>query len=144
VLAFPAGGNSFAMGGPCNAVLAGGPSRSAWLPGFSALIRPLETFRWATPLVALVLLVAALLKALRAERQRLEAHWQQRLERACYEAERARRQHAALEPENRLVVRALERRWETALQEQRKLEADRSGIPRAQTDHGSREASLPQ
>jgi hypothetical protein len=38
----------------------GGASRSAWLPAFSALMRPLGTFRWATPLV---LLVAAVLKA---------------------------------------------------------------------------------
>jgi hypothetical protein len=44
-------------------LLGGGASRPAWLPGFSALMRPLGTFRWATPLVALVLLVAAVLKA---------------------------------------------------------------------------------
>ena len=52
-------------GGPvqCNSCRGGGASRSAWLPGFSALMRPLGTFRWATPLVALVLLVAAVLKA---------------------------------------------------------------------------------
>src|SRR5208337_2769339 len=42
-------------------------------------------------------------------------HWQQRLERARYEAARARRQYDAVEPENRLVVRTLERTWETAL-----------------------------
>jgi len=69
---------------------------------------------------------------LRAERQQLEAHWQQRLERARYEADRARRQHAAVEPENRLVARELERRWETALQEQRKLEEDYHRFQRQQ------------
>ncbi len=47
----------------------------------------------------------------RQERQRLERHWQQRLERARYEAERAERQYQAVEPENRLVARTLERAW---------------------------------
>ena len=42
-------------------------------------------------------------------------HWEQRLERARYEAERAARQYHAVEPENRLVARELERRWEQAL-----------------------------
>jgi DNA invertase Pin-like site-specific DNA recombinase len=55
------------------------------------------------------------------ERARLEQNWQQRLERAAYEAERAARQHNACEPENRLVARELERRWEEALRQQRQL-----------------------
>jgi DNA invertase Pin-like site-specific DNA recombinase len=54
-------------------------------------------------------------QALRAERERLEAHWHQRLERARYHAQRAARQYEAVEPENRLVARELERRWEEAL-----------------------------
>jgi len=61
---------------------------------------------------------------LRAERYRLDKHWKQRLERASYEADRAERQHAAVEPENRLVARELEHRWETALEEKRKLEEE--------------------
>jgi DNA invertase Pin-like site-specific DNA recombinase len=40
-----------------------------------------------------------------AERLAVEQHWQQRLERARYQAERARRQYDACEPENRLVAR---------------------------------------
>ena len=59
---------------------------------------------------------------LERERQRLDQHWQQRLERARIEAERAARQYHAVEPENRLVARELERRWEQALREQRGLE----------------------
>ena len=49
------------------------------------------------------------------ERERLHRHWEQQLERARYEAERAERQYQAVEPENRLVARTLERRWEEAL-----------------------------
>jgi hypothetical protein len=55
------------------------------------------------------------------ERRRLHQHWQQQLERARYEAERAARQYQAVEPENRLVARELERRWEEALAEQGRL-----------------------
>ena len=58
------------------------------------------------------------------ERTRLHHNWQQQIERASYQAERARRQFDAAEPENRLVVRELERRWEEALQEQRRLEEE--------------------
>ena len=46
------------------------------------------------------------------ERTALQRQWRQRLERARYEAERARRQFDAVEPENRLVARTLERQWE--------------------------------
>lgn len=59
------------------------------------------------------------------ERQRLARHWEQRLERARYESEWAARQYQAVDPENRLVARELERRWEQALREQRRVEEDR-------------------
>ncbi|OYD91591.1 recombinase family protein [Nostoc sp. 'Peltigera membranacea cyanobiont' 210A] len=48
--------------------------------------------------------------------------WQLRLERARYEADRAFRQYDATEPENRLVVRTLERRWNEKLQQLAELE----------------------
>jgi DNA invertase Pin-like site-specific DNA recombinase len=66
------------------------------------------------------------------ERQRLHQHWQQRLERAHYETERAARQYQAVEPENRLVARALERGWEEALQKQSELENDYERFCRSQ------------
>ena len=52
----------------------------------------------------------AAIEDVQRERQRLEGLWQQRLERARYEADRAARQYHAVEPENRLVARELERR----------------------------------
>ena len=58
------------------------------------------------------------------EAERLEKHWRQRLERARFQAERARRQFDAAEPENRLVARELERRWEEALREEQRLAED--------------------
>jgi DNA invertase Pin-like site-specific DNA recombinase len=58
------------------------------------------------------------------ERSELTRHWQLRRERARYEVDRAARQYQACEPENRLVGRELERRWEEALKAQRQLEDD--------------------
>jgi Recombinase/Recombinase zinc beta ribbon domain len=57
-----------------------------------------------------------------AERADLDRLWQQRLERAHYEAERAQRQYVAVEPEHRLVARQLEAAWEGKLTEQRGLQ----------------------
>jgi len=59
---------------------------------------------------------------LEQERADLLALWEQRRERAAYEAERARRQYDAVEPENRLVARTLERQWEAKLVAQQQLE----------------------
>src|SRR5215471_1880504 len=53
------------------------------------------------------------------ERQRLHRQWQLRLERAAQAAHRAERQYHAVEPENRLVARTLEQRWEEALRAER-------------------------
>lgn len=61
---------------------------------------------------------------LEEQRQQLHRNWQQQLERARYAAERAARQYGAVEPENRLVARELERRWEVALHEQTRLERE--------------------
>lgn len=69
---------------------------------------------------------------LQAEREALDRHWQLRLERARYGVERARRQYDAVEPENRLVARTLERDWEAALGEQARLEADYEQVRRQQ------------
>src|SRR5204863_8691033 len=56
------------------------------------------------------------------ERGELARQWELRRERAGYEVDRAARQYQACEPENRLVARELERRWEDALKQQRQLE----------------------
>jgi DNA invertase Pin-like site-specific DNA recombinase len=58
------------------------------------------------------------------ERTALDENWRQRLERARTQAARTERQYQAAEPENRLVQRTLERRWEEALQEVRRLEEE--------------------
>jgi DNA invertase Pin-like site-specific DNA recombinase len=58
------------------------------------------------------------------ERQRLHDHWRQKLERVQHEVSRAERHYHAVEPDNRLVARTLEARWEEALKKQRQLEEE--------------------
>jgi DNA invertase Pin-like site-specific DNA recombinase len=85
---------------------------------------------WVGQQVLAALQPAALEVSLRAienvqtERAQLHRHWQLRLERAGYEAQRAQHQFNAVEPENRLVARTLERQWETALAAQAQLQGE--------------------
>jgi hypothetical protein len=58
------------------------------------------------------------------ERAALEEQWRLRLERARQDTARAHRQYDAVEPENRLVARTLERKWEETLLAQRALEEE--------------------
>jgi DNA invertase Pin-like site-specific DNA recombinase len=83
--------------------------------------------------VAPAALEASLAAVAEVERERAELtrHWHLRIERARYEAERAARQYRACEPENRLVARELERRWEEALRQQRQLDEELARWQRA-------------
>jgi hypothetical protein len=65
----------------------------------------------------------AVLNELEQNAQQQEQQWQLRLERVRYEAERAERQFNAVEPENRLVARTLEKRWNEKLQLLAELES---------------------
>jgi excisionase family DNA binding protein len=74
----------------------------------------------------------ALEAAARAEEQAeqeaedLSRAWQLRLEKAEYEAQRAERQFQAVEPENRIVARELERRWNARLVDLERLRQEAS------------------
>jgi DNA invertase Pin-like site-specific DNA recombinase len=65
----------------------------------------------------------ALAEDLERDRAAVERQWALRLERARYEAERAFRQYDVCEPENRLVARELEGRWNEKLRVAAELEA---------------------
>jgi DNA invertase Pin-like site-specific DNA recombinase len=66
----------------------------------------------------------ALSAELDREQAQVERQWQLRLERGRYEAERARRQYDRCEPENRLVARELETRWNEKLHALAELEVE--------------------
>jgi len=59
-----------------------------------------------------------------ANRQTLLRHWELRIEKARFEAERAARQFQAVEPENRLVARTLESEWNNKLAALDQLQQD--------------------
>jgi DNA invertase Pin-like site-specific DNA recombinase len=73
-----------------------------------------------------------------ADRAALEQIWAQRLERAAITVDRARRCYRLAEPENRLVVRQLEKDWEQALADQQHLTEEHDRVlaarPRILTD----------
>lgn len=79
----------------------------------------------------------ALAQAEAEHEQRLRA-FEKAVERTCYEADRARRQFDAVEPENRLVARDLEGEWEARLAEvaraEQALADQRTRRPVALTD----------
>jgi len=103
---------NYGTGGPCQHIA--GPALDAYITGqVLAAVAP----------AALEVSMAAAAQA-QAERDSLDRLWRQRIERARYAADRARRQYQLAEPENRLVVRQLEKEWEAALAEAGRLEAD--------------------
>ena len=58
------------------------------------------------------------------ERQQAHQGWKQRLERADYDIMLARRRYEAVDPDNRLVARTLEKDWEAALARKQTLADD--------------------
>ncbi len=62
----------------------------------------------------------------------VERAWRLQIEKAEYEAQRAERQYNASEPENRIVTRELERRWNARLEE---LEVVRAKARDARAEH---------
>jgi uncharacterized protein YndB with AHSA1/START domain len=64
------------------------------------------------------------LDMLEQKRQSLDRQWQLRLERARYQVHLAQRQYDAVDPDNRLVARELEKRWNDALVSLEELERD--------------------
>jgi len=71
-----------------------------------------------------IALAIAALGELEAEAHGMERQWSLKRERARYDAERARRQYDAVEPENRLVARSLERAWEERLRRAEQVEQE--------------------
>jgi hypothetical protein len=69
-------------------------------------------------------LAIAALGELENEARALERQWSLKRERARYEAERARRHYDAVEPENRLVARSLERVWEDKLRQAEQIDIE--------------------
>jgi len=72
----------------------------------------------------------AAFEQIEARTRQIDQQWQLRLERARYEADLARRRFNAIDPENRLVARSLERDWNEKLAEIEHLEHEYLSLPR--------------
>jgi DNA invertase Pin-like site-specific DNA recombinase len=101
----------------------GGASRCLSIGGVSIDEAVTESFLEAlTP--AAVKATALAVKQLESDHDAALSQWRLEVERASYEAQRAERQYKAVEPENRLVARGLEKEWETRLQTLAAAEAE--------------------
>src|SRR2546429_7472778 len=85
--------------------------------------------------LALAILAATLTAAERieADRDAILKQWRLGVERAGYEAARAERRYRAVDPDNRLVARGLEREWDESL----------SALEAAKTELARRERERP-
>jgi DNA invertase Pin-like site-specific DNA recombinase len=79
-----------------------------------------------------ITLAVAALGEIEQEARAMERQWALKCERARYDAERARRQYDAVEPENRLVARSLERVWEERLRRVDQIEQEYAAWRREQ------------
>jgi DNA invertase Pin-like site-specific DNA recombinase len=70
------------------------------------------------------------LDQLQMRAKQLDRQWQLRLERAQYEADLARRRYVAVDPDNRLVARSLERDWNEQLTEVERLQREHATVPK--------------
>src|SRR6266516_2242380 len=70
------------------------------------------------------------LDQLEARARQIDRQWQLRLERAQYEADLAHRRYNAVEPDNRLVARSLERDWNAKLTEVEQLQREHAALPK--------------
>jgi hypothetical protein len=108
-----------------------GGTYGPYLPG-----EPVDAFvsQWVLTALAPAALPLALEAPahLEQERQALDQLWQQRLERAAYEAERAARHSRAIAPEHRLVARQLAKDWEEKLTAHRQLQEEYERFVQAQ------------
>ena len=73
----------------------------------------------------------AAIEQMAEQARRVDRQWELIVERARYEAELARRRFLAIDPENRLVGRTLERDWEAKLAEVERLERESATRPSA-------------
>jgi hypothetical protein len=71
----------------------------------------------------------ATLEEIEERSRQIERQWRLRRERAQYEADLARRRFCAVEPENRLVARTLERDWNEKLAAVEALEREYAALP---------------
>lgn len=88
-----------------------------WMTPAAPLDNAVETLFLETMVPSELDLSLAIGADLAARSEALDDHWRLRREQAEYEARRAERRYKAVDPDNRVVARTLEREWEERLRE---------------------------
>jgi len=94
---------------------------TCWVVPASRIDRAMETYLLDALSLENIDMSLAVVVELEKSATADDRQWQLRLERARIDAERAQRQFDRVEPENRLVARTLEQRWNEALAELERL-----------------------
>lgn len=77
-----------------------------------------------------ITLALAVVREVERQASDVDRQWALRLERASYEARLAERRYKAIDPDNRVVARTLEREWNEKLEAIEKVELDREAVRR--------------
>lgn len=95
-----------------------------WTAPAEPIDRAVEALFLRTVVPDEVSLSLAVEKRVDKQAEQLAQQWRLRIEQAGYEARRAERRYKAVDPDNRVVARTLERDWEERLRELEQLERD--------------------
>jgi DNA invertase Pin-like site-specific DNA recombinase len=96
-----------------------------------AIDRTVEQLFLGTMIPAEIDLSIAVEREADGQARSLDAQWQARLEQARYEARRVERRYKAVDPDNRIVARTLEREWEARLHDLEEVERQYAEARRA-------------
>jgi len=95
---------------------------SCWTVPGAALDVAIDQLFLATMVPAELALCLAVERDVQSHIAELDRAWQTRIEQATYQARRAERRYKAVDPDNRVVARSLERDWELALRALEEIE----------------------
>lgn len=95
---------------------------TCWTTPGQPLDRAVEELFLATMVPNEIELGLGVEREVQSQAEGLERQWKLRIEQCSYEARRAERRYKAVDPDNRVVARTLEREWEQRLQELEQVE----------------------
>lgn len=97
-------------------------TRLCWSLAGPGVDRAIEQLFLETMVPSELELSLAVEREVESQAEAIQKAWRTRLEQVRYEARRAERRYKAVDPDNRVVARTLEREWEHRLQEQQEVE----------------------
>src|SRR4051812_27767601 len=108
-----------------------GADRRCWSVSGRAVDRAVATLFLQSVQVPELALALAVARETERQAQEVDRQWALRRERLTYDARLAERRYKAVDPDNRVVARTLERDWNEKLRELERLENDYQAARRA-------------